>query len=573
MLVVGILNSPEIYAQVGWEWGVGSHGGGVVSYDLVSMVGDKFGNVISTGYVIGNDSIVIGSTVIHPDPVVSKTVITKTDSSGHFLWSITSLNSNNSFPIGVVTDAVGNIYLYGNYYAGTFTIGAFTLTSTSDMYYLAKVSPIGNVLWVANVCVNGSLDTLGGVTGYGAGAHYGSGYLGIDALGYVYISGSFNHRSVNIGTTTLFNTDTTGITSDFFLAKYDTLGLPIWAAKFGGISGEVGNAMAVTKDGYIYISCSSNSDSIMLGLSVIRSSSTSFTGGFKYINFLSKFDASGHLVWAKKLNYHIGVMGMVVDVFDNYYISGYFDSSIILGTDTLTCSLGTFSYLITKFDSSGTPIWVNTASPIRSPNGIGENSMAIDTCGNVWVCAGGNSLTIEGHLLSTSVSGSDFMFIAEFDRDGHYQQGMVLPGGGDDWSAIVGDSKGSFYVGGDYFLAGMTFGSYTLPYSSYEELFIAKYRYDTIGCPSLATLNYQQTFIPQKYVEIYPNPTHQNFTIENAAHQTLAIYDVLGKQVLQTAIDTDVQEVRVGSLTPGMYFVHITNAATGSRKTFKLMKE
>ena len=50
----------------------------------------------------------------------------------------------------------------------------------------------------------------------------------------------------------------------------------------------------------------------------------------------------------------------------------------------------------------------------------------------------------------------------EYDTSGHYLTSMSLPSGGDDYTSIVVDNKGNFYLAGDYAIDTLIFGHDTL---------------------------------------------------------------------------------------------------------------
>lgn len=69
-------------------------------------------------------------------------------------------------------------------------------------------------------------------------------------------------------------------------------------------------------------------------------------------------------------------------------------------------------------------------------------------------------------------------------------------------------------------------------------------------------------------LSIYPNPVNNGkvfISSKNDADKNIAIFDVLGKKVLQTTLTS--KELNVSALTPGVYIIKINESqATASRK-------
>jgi hypothetical protein len=69
-------------------------------------------------------------------------------------------------------------------------------------------------------------------------------------------------------------------------------------------------------------------------------------------------------------------------------------------------------------------------------------------------------------------------------------------------------------------------------------------------------------------LNLYPNPVTNGkvyITSKNELEKEIIIFDVLGKKVLQTIINT--KELNISNLSPGVYIIKITEEnATSSRK-------
>jgi len=74
-------------------------------------------------------------------------------------------------------------------------------------------------------------------------------------------------------------------------------------------------------------------------------------------------------------------------------------------------------------------------------------------------------------------------------------------------------------------------------------------------------------------VQIFPNPTNGNFSIEHAKGLLLTIFDVLGKEVFTASIISDKQQININDLPGGVYSAQITDTKTGARVVRKIVKD
>ncbi len=455
-------------AQTGWKWGIACKN--TTMLDAWPMAIDKSGNVFLSGYNYKGDSVVFGTITVYNPAHNQQLIVTKADTAGNFIWAVGTQQSQVS-PISLATDVNGNVYSLGWYDSSNVSIGSYTLTNPAKqyLYFIVKFSPTGTVLWAKNIS-EAFIFNFGGLNAD----------IGTDGSGNIYMTGNFWHNSINIGTTTLANHDPTGLSPDIFIAKFDSLGNPIWAKNFGGDTTEQRSTIAVNKNGDFFVSGSYYSPAITIGSTTLTDSLFSITHARRCYYFIARFDANGNAIWAKRLNNHISINKMSVDESENIFITGGLDSTIILGLDTLA-EAGAKNMFIARYDSSGNFIWANSAGANYYDEGI---SIANDRCGHIWLCGEmGNSMNFNGHILSESPGAYDPVFIAEYDTSGKYLNSIALPSGGDDAIGIVVDNKGNFYLGGDYWQAEMVIGPDTLFKNFSELLFIAKYKFDTAVCP------------------------------------------------------------------------------------------
>ncbi len=566
ILIICILY-PAINQAQSWKWATGETPGSS-EIEMKSMVADQFGNFFEAGYIGAGsalDSTVFGACVLHHSASGSL-LVTKTDSNGNYLWVLGTV-STEAFPNGIATDAAGNVYVYGTFWYGTFSLDTITITSPTAMnYFIAKISPSGRALWVKKFASYSKSPSTGGI--------------GVDDAGNIFVTGDFCNPSLTIGSSTLTNTNPTGDSSDVYIAKFTSAGIPVWAKSFGGFKNDVANALSVTNKGDIFIAGQYNSDTMNISGNILRDS----------LNFLAAYDSSGNCIWAKSMGRYTQVYGMATDRLENIYLTGGLDTSIIWGTDTLVDRGGSWFFpggdaFVAKLDSRGDVQWARSDGGDSTDLGY---SIVLDSCGNVWACGGQNMsgfanpgyvMHFGTHTTTTTPGGWGLcwepMFVVEYDNDGNFLTAVPTQCGGDDWNSIAVDRKGNFYISGDYH-GYPVFGADTLAYSGGSELaFVAKYNYAHGSCSAIVpSLGVQPVLINgKKQVYLYPNPSTNEITIRNAeAGSKLSIFNLMGKQVYSSTITDEKQVVDTKEFIPSTYLVEIT-ANDGKHIVLSMIKD
>ena len=193
------------------------------------MATDGAGNVMVTGVASG--PVDFGGGVM---PGGLDVYICKFDANGAFVWARRYAGVGTERDArGVAADALGNIFITGNF-TGTINLGGGTLTSAgSNDIFLAKYDAAGAHVWSKRL----------GAAGYDIG--YG---VDVDGAGNVIATGNFS-GTVNFGGGNLTSVGA----GDIFLVKYDASGLHQWSKRVGGSVGENGDAVAVDPVGNVVI--------------------------------------------------------------------------------------------------------------------------------------------------------------------------------------------------------------------------------------------------------------------------------------------------------------------------------
>jgi hypothetical protein len=91
----------------------------------------------------------------------------------------------------------------------------------------------------------------------------------------------------------------------------------------------------------------------------------------------------------------------------------------------------------------------------------------------------------------------------------------------------------------------------------------------TFNCLSKSIIEDKSISISDDAFSIYPNPTTNNFTVNNAQGSMMRVMNTLGQVVMSENITNNSQVISTNNLKQGMYFVEINN--NGKVSTEKLI--
>jgi len=203
---------------------------------------DAAGNVFTTGFFTGSVDFDpgAGSTVLTPT-LYYDGYVQKLDANGNFVWA-KGLNGTG-YEIGkaIRVDDSGNVLVAGEYDlamdadpgAGTFTL---TTAGAIDAFIL-KLDANGDFIWAKSV---------GGTT---TDRPYG---LDIDALDNIYVTGTFSGTTDLDPGANVVSAVSQGA-DDIFILKLNASGAYVWSTYTGGTSYEASRSVALSNDGFVYI--------------------------------------------------------------------------------------------------------------------------------------------------------------------------------------------------------------------------------------------------------------------------------------------------------------------------------
>jgi len=391
-----------------------------INYEEVTSIAiDPSGNgdVYTTGYFEGTVDFDPGAGVFNLTAVSQNDIfISKLNSLGNFIWAkqIGGFSNQNSRSIALDPSESGYIYTTGVFGGMTdFDPGAgvFNLTSlTTHDLFVSKLDSAGNFVWAK---------AMGGATftDYARGSS-----ISIDPAGSgnVYTTGSFFGTIDFDPGAGVFNlTSTVTTTHDIFISKLDSAGNFIWAKQMGGTGHDSPYSIAIDPfgSGNVYTT------GWFLGTADFDPGAGIFNliSDGDYDIFISKLNASGNFVWAKRIggiNSELAY-SLILDPSGSggVYTTGYFIETVDFdpgpGTFNLTTAIGTNGMFILKLDSSGNFMWAKDTGGSGGTVGL---AAALDAFGKVHVAGTfGGSASFGSTILTGSALLSDF-FIAKLDN-------------------------------------------------------------------------------------------------------------------------------------------------------------
>ena len=509
------------------------------------------------------------------------------------VWARGAGGSNNDVGQAVTTDANGNVYVTGFFESATITFGATTLTNdssgTRDMY-VVKYDTAGNVVWavraggtgdeyansiavdaIGNVYVAGSYnssslvfgstvltnaggfdiflvkyDLTGNVVwakGAGSSSDDDGRYVGVDVIGNVYITGGFSSATLTFGTFTL--TNFLSGSSDIYLAKFDASGIIIWARSAGGNGYDDAWCLAIANTGNIYVTGYFYSNTLVFG-------ATTLTKAGEDDMYLVNYDTSGNVVWAKSVGdtaFEFAT-SVAVDATGKVLVTGGFDSPVLHFGGTTLISMGGTDVFTAMFAADGSILWAKSAGGASTDRGY---SVTTDLGGNSYVAGFFNSATLS--VVTTTLTNSGVLgdaFLIKYDNAGNLVSAKGIGGIGDDEAnSVTTDNFNHVYITGYYKSPTVNFGSESLTnVSTNADVFLAKYietpvRVEEVGTKSGNLL-------------VYPNPSngHINIAFLKKGFSGVVVYDSYGRMVYTNyEITGDTIEINLTHKGNGVYYL------------------
>lgn len=378
-----------------------------------------------------------------------------------------------------VTDALGNIYSISSIYGTTDMDpgpGVYNLTSIGSYdITVSKLNAQGDFIWAKRV---------GGLFSDGANT------IDIDNNGNLYIGGSFQSIVDFDPSPGISNLSNVNGGVGIFLLKLDVDGNFVFAKKIAGSEYSHSlRSLALALSGNIYVTGTFTGTSDFDPGSGVYNLSTSITDSDI---FISKYDNSGNLIWAKQFTGNNGGVSWALDIdgLENIYAAGVFygtcdfdpSPSVFNLTSVVAGSGFNSDIFIAKLNSNGNLVFAKQVTGLQGGDCWG---MSVDPTGNIFMT--GNFLSItdfdpgpntyylnpgiypDAYVLKLDNLGS-FIWVRSFESVGQ-------PTSSSRGISICSDNQGNIYTTGD-FGGGVDFnpgsGTFIINSINLQNIFISK---------------------------------------------------------------------------------------------------
>jgi hypothetical protein len=415
------------FSSIGQNWLNGVGGAG--NDEALDITPDGQGGFILTGfYSYGVD---FDGTLLNSEGQIDA-FVARTNAQGDVTWVKQFGGTGSDVAYANDLDANGNIFVSG-YFSGTMTVDGTTVTSNSASQdvFLAKLDPVGDLLWIKT---------------FGGNDHDFVYDLALDQLGNAIITGNFK-GTVTIGTNTynsIVDPDENEPSYDIFVVKYDTNGNVLWSKHGAAIRDDRGTGLAVNANNEI---------------ALIGQFSDTLTFSNMYVNqvyntgFVMLLDANGDELWMKKMSASMCIPYDIVFHQDSLlYVTGDFTGQLAVFTNPLTTTTSSYQnkIFLMKMNSQGNLLWIENDG---SDSPFSSRAVDVDVDGNAYLsgyfkCRLDEYSQQYGDGVFLSVGRRD-VFITKYSGQGIRQWERQFGGAGDDlaWDLTIQTSNQPVIVG------------------------------------------------------------------------------------------------------------------------------
>ena len=281
----------------------------------------------------------------------------KYSASGVFQWLIQGGGYTYDNCYGVSVDSAGYAYIAGYFSGSSANFGSIVLTNVSfdNEGFVIKVSPVGGYIWAR--IISGANDDDA---------------RAVDCdNNRVVVGGVFLSDSIHAGSSSVANSDNSGMSRDYFIASYDTAGNLQWVTGDGSVGVEILVGVAIGGGSAIYVA-----GNFYTTFTVGSSTVTAGSGTLSDV-FVAGYTSGGVGAWAKAAGgtNNDYCEGIAADSAGNICITGYYKSSMITFNQTWTCTNANYDVFVAAVHST-TDVHdaENPSTFVLFPNPAGETT-------------------------------------------------------------------------------------------------------------------------------------------------------------------------------------------------------
>lgn len=483
--------------------------------------------------------------------------IRKYTPQGNLLWSIGSEYTNQQYTAQLTdmdADMYGNLYLIGTYNTTTITIAGVTYSDPGNAgsghnVFAAKINADGTVQWItgfmeniypANICVSNTIT--------------------VTTDQHILLTGAY-FKDIVIGNDTLPGDPMApngGQAPNFFLAKYNPSGTPVWAKRWKPII----DADLMTYGGIIQVAAGETNQLFLAISSESGIVTTTDTIGQNSSLSIVKLDSDGNLlIETPVFSPHADITGMTTDACGNVAITGSFIDSVNAGFLTAVHSSVPEDHdiYVARFDEELNPLWIS-----RLGSTGGDNAGSIS-------CNDRNAIFINYEFWGTvdspvpftpSPSGYLDLAIVKLDSNGVIEWWQHTAGPGHAQRGELSVASDNTIVSSGRYMGTEHFGGTTITSigNNTLDVFFVRMTDSILGTyPSnCSSLSIEEELSGNLKLVVYPNPVTEILNIrlpENTPKTTRIIIRSLTGQIVYSDLVKD--QLSLSNLAAGTYFLEI----------------
>jgi len=384
--------------------------------------------------------------------------------SQNYMWTKQFKGTGQANPWGVIQDANGNYYVYGNF-NGEIKIDTVTVMAVAlQDVFIAKFNNMGQLQWFKTIA--------------GAGTESAYGIKLSRDSNFIYVSGVFNNTISLLGQNNLYNNGG----NDIYLAKIDLDGNLIWAKNVAyGPTHQMGGYFDIDNNGNI-VMVGQFTSSIIFYDDLFPLELTS-DDPYQKQSFIAKFNADGYPQWAKMFygTSNVNYIRNVSLIGNEYFVSGQTQGSIQYGGKPIFNIISNYKNgFIMKTDANGNMQWIRKI--LTTNNDLYVIKHAADINGDQYITGKFAAYRIKfdstltdtskKNYYNTATNGTYDLFVAKYSRSGSLQWVKLFGSIKNENVINITHSNGEVMFTGSYG-AAMNIGSFALDYKGQNEAFLA----------------------------------------------------------------------------------------------------